>query len=593
MSSILQLISEHLDVWTTAESGKKSGRGRSSGNGETVYGVKKLRELILELAVRGKLVPQDAKDEPASELLKRIQAEKAKLVVEGKIRSDKPFMPIGNNEKPFELPPRWCYCRLGEICIDVTSGSTPPQSEFISTPGIPYLKVYNIRDQKIDFDYKPQYVSEQCSSEKLRRSKLYPGDVVMNIVGPPLGKIAIIPNSFSEWNCNQAIAFFRPVDKELNKYIYTYLCAGIFLKKMELVGTAGQDNISITKSQNIVFPMPPAAEQHRIVGKIDELMALCDQLEAQHNNAADAHEKLVTHLLGTLTQSQDAADFNANWQRIAEHFDTLFTTEHSIDTLKQALLQLAVMGKLVPQDPNDEPASELLKRIQAEKAKLIAAGKIKKEKPLPPIAEDEKPFELPEGWEWVRFADYANDISTGPFGSMIHQSDYVKNGVPLINPSHMVDDRIVEDCEVSVSKNTAKTLESYTIYNGDIVMARRGEAGRVAVVTERENGWLCGTGSFVLRFGSEIFRDYLKLIFRCAFVREYLAGEAVGTTMVNLNHGILKKMPLGIPPQREQRRIFVALHELLTLCDHLKSRITDTTQLKQKLANALVEQATN
>ena len=158
--------------------------------------------------------------------------------------------------------------------------------------------------------------------------------------------------------------------------------------------------------------VPLIAEQHRIVAKVDELMALCDQLEAQHSNAAEAHEKLVSHLLGTLTQSQSSDDFSANWQRITAHFDTLFTTETSIDTLKQTLLQLAVMGKLVPQDPNDEPASELLKRIQAEKTKLVAEGNIRKDKPLAPIGVHEKPFKLPHGWEWVRLGE-AGITATG------------------------------------------------------------------------------------------------------------------------------------------------------------------------------------
>ena len=130
-----------------------------------------------------------------------------------------------------------------------------------------------------------------------------------------------------------------------------------------------------------LIPLPPIKVQHRIVAKVDELMALCDQLETHHSNVAEAHEKLVSHLFGTLTQSQSAEDFSANWQRIAAHFDTLFTTEASIDALKQTLLQLAVMGKLVPQDANDEPASELLKRIQAKKAKLVAQGTTKKPKP--------------------------------------------------------------------------------------------------------------------------------------------------------------------------------------------------------------------
>ena len=167
-----------------------------------------------------------------------------------------------------------------------------------------------------------------------------------------------------------------------------------------------QPNISREKIIATITALPPLPEQHRIVAKVDELMALCDQLETRHNAAAAAHEKLVSHLLGTLTQSKKAdsplckrgAEGDLDWQRIAAHFDTLFTTEASIDALKQTLLQLAVMGKLVPQDPNDEPASALLKRIQAEKAKLIAEGKIKKDKPLLGITDDERPFDLPQGW---------------------------------------------------------------------------------------------------------------------------------------------------------------------------------------------------
>ena len=342
---------------------------------------------------------------------------------------------------------------------------------------------------------------------------------------------------------------------------------------------------------SIKIPVPDLNEQHRIVAKVDELKALCDQLEAQHSHAAEAHEKLVSHLLGTLTQSQNTDDFSANWQRIAAHFDMLFTTETSIDALKQTLLQLAVMGKLVPQDANDEPACELLKRIQVEKAKLVAEGKIKKEKPLAPISDDEKPFELPQGWECVRFSSYALDIATGPFGSMIHQSDYIQGGVPLINPSHMIEDKISHDETITVSKKMAKTLDSYTIFAGDIVMARRGEVGRIALVSKNENGWLCGTGSFVLRFITEVCRDYLRIFFRCNYARAYLAGEAVGTTMVNLNHGILMKMPIGLPPLIEQHRIVAKVDALMTICDQLKIRIQQANQQQQTIANVLVAQA--
>lgn len=263
----------------------------------TEHSIDQLKQTILQLAVMGKLVPQNLSDEPASELLKKIFAEKAQLIKEGKIKKQKELDPIGDQEKPFDLPIGWVYCRLDDICTGITSGSTPPQNEFLDVAGVPYLKVYNIKDQKIDFEYKPQFVSEECSSLKLKRSILYPGDVVMNIVGPPLGKIAIIPDAYPEWNCNQAITFFRPLVKELNFYIYTYLIAGTFLNDIELIGTAGQDNISVTKSRSIVLPMPPLDEQHRIVTKVDELMTLCDTLKANLQNAQTTQLALADALV--------------------------------------------------------------------------------------------------------------------------------------------------------------------------------------------------------------------------------------------------------------------------------------------------------
>ena len=169
---------------------------------------------------------------------------------------------------------------MQDLCPNISSGSTPPKP-FFKEEGVPYLKVYNIRKQKIDFSYKEQFVDNEYHLTKLKRSILRPGDVIMNIVGPPLGKVAIIPNDHNEWNCNQAISFFKPLDRRLSKWLYTFLCAGTFLKHIELIGTAGQDNISVTKSKTIMLPLPPVKEQAAIVQKVNTLMTLCDQLEAQ------------------------------------------------------------------------------------------------------------------------------------------------------------------------------------------------------------------------------------------------------------------------------------------------------------------------
>src|SRR5262249_32022261 len=198
-----------------------------------------------------------------------------------------------------------------------------------------------------------------------------------------------------------------------------------------------------------------------------------------------------------------------NAEHLLQYFECLAKAPDAIPRLRRFILDLAVRGKLVKQNRNDEPASELLKRIQAEKASLRREGLITGEKPSLTFLSTNLPFSIPSSWQCTRFIDYAIDISTGPFGSILHQSDYVEGGLPLVNPSHMVNGRIVPEQSVAVSHETGKRLSAYKLRTGDIVMARRGEAGRAAVVYEKEDGWLCGTGSFFLRFTEEICREYL------------------------------------------------------------------------------------
>jgi len=367
-------------------------------------------------------------------------------------------------------------------------------------------------------------------------------DLVWNSTGTgTVGRINIITDVDDKtFVADSHVTVIRPLKVD-SRFIWCYIAAPGIQKRIEpddekslVSGTTNQVELNSSAVITLEVPIPPLAEQNRIVARVDELMSLCDQLEQQTEDSIAAHQTLVETLLGTLTQSQNAEELAQNWNRISDHFDTLFTTEHSIDQLKQTILQLAVMGKLVPQDPNDEPASVLLEKIVAEKERLIKEGKIKKQKPLPEITEEEKPFELPEGWEWCRFASLSNEIATGPFGSMIHKRDYIKAGVPLINPSHMINSKIVEDESVTISSEKAHELRSYELFDGDIVMARRGEMGRCALVTKRESGWLCGTGSFILRFHHDLSREFVLLLFRTDWIRSYLGGKSIIELIVEL-----------------------------------------------------------
>ena len=286
---------------------------------------KKLRQKILDLAIHGKLVPQDPNDEPASVLLERIRAEKERLVKEGKIKKSKAAKTSDTphyENVPFEVPSSWVWCKLGDIAY-VASGSTPSKESFVAN-GIPYIKMYNLRNQKIDFDFQPQYIKEEIHNGKLQRSRTEIGDLIMNIVGPPLGKLAIIPHSLPQANFNQAAVLIRPLQHKeiLVNYLFYYLSEMSEINSISTKGSAGQVNISLTQSQNMRIPLPPLTEQQRIVAEIDCWFTLINQIEQGKANL-----------------------------------------QITIKQAKSKILDLAIHGKLVPQDPNDEPASELLKRI--------------------------------------------------------------------------------------------------------------------------------------------------------------------------------------------------------------------------------------
>lgn len=594
MSAIHQLLTDHIDIWTAADTEKKSGRGRSSGNAVSVYGIRKLRELILELAVRGKLVPQDANDEPASELLKRIQAEKTKLIAEGKIKKEKPLPELKPEEVVYKLPSGWNWVRFGEIAQHnsgktLDSGrNTGTLHDYITTSNLYWgcFDLANVRQMPIrDEEF------EKCSAKK--------GDLLI-CEGGEAGRAAV-------WFYEKDICFQNHIHRarfycEIDPY-YAYR----FFEKLNATGEINQhrkgvgiSNMSGKALAAIAFPLPPIAEQHRIAAKIDELMALCDQLETQHSNAAEAHEKLVSHLLGTLTQSPNTttsplckrgAGGDLDWQRIAAHFDTLFTTEASIDALKQTLLQLAVMGKLVQQDPNDEPASELLKRIQAEKAKLIAEGKIKKDKPLPVIAEDEKPFELPLGWKWVRLQDLLDSSREISYGVIKLGNEPKLGGIHTLRCSDVKPGFIDLSSVRRVSEETEKDYIRTRLIGGEILLNIRGTLGGVALVKQNLKGYNVAREVAVIPISVDLSGVCLVNIMRSNYFWNAILDGLRGIAYKGLNLGALRLFPIPLPPLSEQHRIVAKVDELMTICDQLKARIAEANQLQQKLADVVVEQA--
>ena len=282
-----------------------------------------------------------------------------------------------------------------------------------------------------------------------------------------------------------------------------------------------------------------------------------------------------------------------NADRLLVHFDRIVDAPEAIPRLRGFILELSIRGKLVDQDSNDEPASKLLKQIAGEKARLVRT-KISKphiHRRSKPAINYSLPFDLPIGWSPVSIEQILVQLQTGPFGSSLHQSDYQLGGVPVVNPASIQDGRIVPVGRMAVGSATLARLASFKLQTDDIVLARRGEMGRCAVVTERESGWLCGTGSLILRPFKCIYSHFLSILIGSPFSRQYLSGTAVGTTMQNLNQTILLNLPFGLPPLAEQHRIVAKVEELMTLCDRLEGTLASVSDIRHRLLEAVLHDA--
>ena len=517
-----------------------------------------LKNSILQMAVQGKLVSQDPTDEPASVLLERIRAEKERLIKEGKIKKEKnpsvifrgsdnlPYEKIGKevrciaDEIPFEIPDSWEWVRLGNICDIARGGSPRPIKDYIteSADGVNWIKIG-------DSDKGGKYINstrEKIKPSGVSKSRMvYAGDFLLTN-SMSFGRPYILNVDGCIHDGWLVLSGYQSAyDKDLlflmlsSAFAYQQFCG--------VVSGAVVKNLNSDKVAEACFPLPPLAEQKRIVAKIEELLP--------HIEEYDKAESKVSKL-------------NAKFP----------------EQLKKSILQWAIQGKLVPQNPDDEPASVLLERIRAEKAKLIKEGKIKKDKNESVIfrrdnshytlqgknevcIDDEIPFEIPISWVWVRLKTVLEKASTGPFGSMLHKSDYVEQGIPLINPADIDAGRISADKIKMVSVATASRLSSYKLHEGDIIIGRRGEMGRSAVITKETTDWLCGTGCFFVKSHPELLSsEYLVFLLSSPYVKEKLQENSVGTTMANLNHGILGDLLIPLPPLNEQQRILMQFNKI-------------------------------
>ncbi len=600
-TSTESLITEHLDIWTTAIE-QKSSAGRGSSKKFSLHGIKKLRELILELAVRGKLVPQEPNDEPASVLLERIAAEKAQLVEDKKIKKPKVLPEISEDEKPFELPQGWEWGNLNSLITLMDAGWSPSCPPEASPNNDVWGVLKTTAVQNMEYrEYENKVLSE--SKEPRPQYEVKVGDILITRAGPKnrVGVSCLVQETRPKLMISDKIIRFHLVEIGMSeRFISLCLNAGPtadFLESAKSGMAESQMNISQDRLKAAPIPLAPTREQQRIVAKVDELMGLCDALEAQTENSIAAHQTLVEVLLAALlkapeqtaTPEQSTAQFQQNWQRLSEHFDTLFTTTASIDTLKQTILQLAVMGKLVPQNPNDEPAAKLLERIAAEKAQLIKDKKIKKQKPLPEITDEEKPFELPNGWEWCKIQNITSKVTDGD-----HKTPpRIDSGYRLLSAKNVRDGHLdFENVDFIAEFDYLKSRERCLPQAGDLlIVSVGGTIGRSSLVPEDSNFALVRSVALLkpLMFCSE----YLKYSMDSQLLQDSIHENKRGGAQPCLYLSEISKFYFPMPPLEEQQRIVAKVDKLMALCGQLKARLTDAQTTKLLLTDAIVDQAVN
>lgn len=482
-----------------------------------------LKNSILQLAIQGKLVEQRPEEGTAEELFAQIQQEKQRLIKEGKIKKEKPLPEITEDEKPFEIPESWMWCRLDDVVIKtIKRGKSPTYTAKSNI--LVFAQKCNTKAGYIDLSLA-QFLDEAKTSKYPEEEFMMDNDIVLNSTGNgTLGRVGIYHNSDNP-NGHPVVPDSHVTIIRANPHIsveFAFYSLKYYQPYMEKLGSGStnQTELSAGVVKSLLFPLPPLAEQKRIVAKIEELLPYIDRYEQA-------------------------------WTKL-EQFNRRFPED-----MKKSLLQYAIQGKLVEQRPEEGTAEELFAQIQAEKQRLIKVGKIKKEKPLPEITEDEKPFEIPESWKWVRLGNVISLVSGTDFKPEQY-NDQGRGTVYITGASNLSDDGVIVSRWTESPRNFA--------YHGDILLVCKGSGYGKTVLCDVNEAHIARQIMAIKQMNTINMR-YIRYFLQSNIT--YLKTQGQGV-IPGIDRASILNMFLPLPPLAEQKRIVEKLEQLLPLCDHLK-----------------------
>jgi type I restriction enzyme S subunit len=551
--------------------------------------IARLRRFILDLAVRGKLVEQDPGDEPAEDLLGRIL--ELKIRSTGKLpKSNSQMIDRLFDDEPFAIPDSWAWVVLGQITDLITSGSRDWAKHY-SNSGAIFVRMGNLvkGDYRLRLD-SIQHVSPPAGGEGTR-TRLEAWDVLVSITGD-VGMLGLIPEGFGEAYINQHTALARPCFLLKGRYLPEFLRSDFAQNQFQEPQRGIKNSFRLSDLSAIVVPLPPLAEQHRIVAKVDTLLALCDQLEAARQQRQQSRDRLIAATLQPLNQPADAlASFRQDASFALQVLPSLTTTPAQIKQLRQTILNLAVRGKLVEQDPEDGPADVRLVQIQRALSSTIASMGLRLKRSSSPAASPEGDFAgVPSSWALSTLGSLAIVLDPNPSH---RYPSYDGGTVPILSTQEFSG---LDGWDPSTAKLVPHSFFEYQLANcrferGDIVFARKGRLGLPRLLPNFEQFTFSHT-VFLVKPMPGVFPEYLLWLLRRDQVIAWLTNEMNANTGVpTLGKEKMERLPIPLPPLAEQHRIVAKVDELMALCDQLEQQLSQADQQRRRLLEALLAEA--
>ena len=539
--------------------------------------IPRLRHFILDLAMRGKLVEQDTNGEPAAGLLQRMQAQKEQMLKAGEIKKLERFEAVRVDEIPFAIPSGWEAVRMGWLARKLGAGSTPLGGKSVyQSEGVAFLRSQNVHNDGLrlnDVALISRSVHDRMSGTHVQQE-----DILLNITGASIGRCALVPSTFVEGNVSQHVAIIRLIDPSIREFIHLSLTSPFFQKVIDDV-QVGVSREGLSMQRLRLFPMliPPLAEQHRIVAKVDELMALCDRLEAAQAERERRRERLAAASLHRLNQPDGGDALRDQARFYLQHLPRITTRPEQIAQLRQTILNLAVRGKLVAQEPKDEPVQ---RTAQATPSTMDFDAHVFTEALIALV--------LPPHWSVEPLTRISAAIVDCPHstpkwtasGKICVRTNQFRPGLLDLSDARFVDEETYRD-----------RIQRLEPVENDILYSREGGILGVACRVPAGVQLCLGQRMMLIRAGTRIDPIFLEFVLNSPLVTTIARGRTTGGAAPRVNVATIRAYPIPLPPLAEQHRIVAKVDELMALCDRLEGQLTATQTDSRRLLDAVLHQA--